>query len=306
MQPLTHALSDFYDNQGVGYRFIVNGRPHNGTGVGFNAITDNDDAKLTALEAIVDPASGIAYGIELALAPNSTYFNQNGLQYLVPGLVDSSLNPITSPFNGELTNVSFNDLRDGNGNSLYPIFPGPGDTDESYDAPDFQNMFLAHQSLTPRFRGRLSNPDNGSLEDPAAYSTSNAPNLINLKNVTIPSLHRPALANFWFHRLFNSDWLSGLSELERYQAILDPYNSSASSDQADQIAAIKRRYSMRPTRDDHPNFDGSNYYSQNVLASGFGNPVNLNNGLITAPTWEIIGPWDVDKRWGWSTRQCVG
>ena len=52
---------------------------------------------------------------------------------------------------------------------------------------------------------------------------------------------------------------------------------------------------MRPTRDDHPNFDGSNYYSQNVLASGFGNPVNLNNGLITAPTWEIIGPWDVDN-----------
>ena len=52
---------------------------------------------------------------------------------------------------------------------------------------------------------------------------------------------------------------------------------------------------MRPTRDDHPNFDGSNYYSQNDLASGFVNPVNLNNGLITAPTWEIIGPWDVDN-----------
>ena len=221
------SLPEFYDNSGVGYRFIVNGRPHNGTGVGFNAITDNDDAKLTALEAIVDPASGIAYGIELALAPNSTYFNQNGLQYLVPGLVDSSLNPITSPFNGELTNVSFNDLRDGNGNSLYPNFPGPGDTDESYDAPDFQNMFLAHQSLTPRFRGRLRNPSNGAVIDPATYGRQdNAPDLINLKNVTIPSLHRPALANFWFHRLFNSDWLSGLSELERYQAILDPYGNA--------------------------------------------------------------------------------
>ena len=167
------------------------------------------------LKAIVDPGSGIAYGIELALAPNSTYFNQNGLQYLVAQAGNN-------PFTGSLPVDAFNDLSDGNGNSLYPIFPGPGDTDESYDAPDFQNMFLAHQSLTPRFRGRLSNPDNGSLEDPAAYSSSDAPNLINLKNVSIPSLHRPALANFWFHRLFNSDWLSGLSELERYQAILDP------------------------------------------------------------------------------------
>ena len=49
------SLPEFYDNSGVGYRFIVNGRPHNGTGVGFNAITDNDDAKLTALESNCRP-----------------------------------------------------------------------------------------------------------------------------------------------------------------------------------------------------------------------------------------------------------
>lgn len=282
-----NALTDFYNHEGVGYRFIVNGRPHNGTGVGFNAFTDHDDAKLTALEAILDP-SGSYYGIELALSPNSTYFNQNGLQHLLAQVG-------SNPFQGALTDLDFGDLRDGNGNSLYPNFPGPGDSDESYDAPDFQNMFLAQQSLTPRFRGRLRNPDSNRLFDPASYDSQNAPDLINLKNITIPSLHRPALVNFWFHRLFYSDWLSGLSETERYLAILDPYNSSASPDQADQIAAIKRRYSMRPTRDDHPNFDGSNVHSLNELARGFANPVNLNNGLITAPTWEIIGPWDVDN-----------
>ena len=37
----------------------------------------------------------------------------------------------------------------------YQTFAGPGDTDESYDAADFQNMFLALQTVTPRAQGRV-------------------------------------------------------------------------------------------------------------------------------------------------------
>src|SRR5262245_59938854 len=52
---------------------------------------------------------------------------------------------------------------------------------------------------------------------------------------------------------------------------------------------IKRKIMLRPIREDHPRFDGSN--TQATLAPAAG--VSGNN--IAAPIWEIVGPWDVDN-----------
>ena len=46
----------------------------------------------------------------------------------------------------------------------YPSFAGPGDVNESYDAADFHNMFLAWQTVTPRAQGRVVQ-DNGRRTD---------------------------------------------------------------------------------------------------------------------------------------------
>lgn len=310
-QPLTiesnFSLSDFYDaNSGIGYRFMVNGRPFNGTGVGYNALANTGAPRLTAYEAIRDLAtqSVVQYG-EVGLFPNSTYFTPsyagiiNNLYYLPNE--NANLTQEVDALNVRTNSLTYDHDSDGSTpeipNSLYAPygrFSGPGDTDESYDAPDFQNMFLAHQALRPRFRGRVVDAGGVSL-DPAAYDpTSDAPQRLDLDGITIPSLHRPALANFWFHRLFNSAWLSSLGDQQRVAAILDPFGQLGNTPEANQIAAIKRKFSMRPLREDHPDFNGSNSLSENGLASRFINNVNTN-GEITTPFWEAIGPWDVDN-----------
>ena len=65
-----------------------------------------------------------------------------------PARSDSPLNP---------TRIPTTRRRSPTGRYLwkYQTFAGPGDTDESYDAADFQNMFLALQTVTPRARGRV-------------------------------------------------------------------------------------------------------------------------------------------------------
>ena len=51
--------------------------------------------------------------------------------------------------------------------------------------------------------------------------------------------------------------------------------------------------SLRPLREDHPNFDGSNPASRPPDLSGSSNLTRNNN--IAIPFWETVGPWDVDN-----------
>jgi hypothetical protein len=53
--------------------FVVNGRPFNGTGVGYNLLATPGQARLSGSERFT-LASGDVF-TELALTPNASYFN---------------------------------------------------------------------------------------------------------------------------------------------------------------------------------------------------------------------------------------
>ncbi|MEN0111046.1 MAG: hypothetical protein AAF805_10010, partial [Planctomycetota bacterium] len=197
----------------------------------------------------------------------------------------------------------------------YKTYAGPGDTDESYDAADYQNLFLALQSPEPRPRGRVA-AAGGAPQDPEAYYAAGAgaaPAYVDTTGLPIPSFHRPALANFWFHRLYASEWLAGLAPDDRVRAILAPYDAQGQpqfgldAGSASGVAAIKRRFLLRPLREDHPDFDGGNpasRYGAGRVGERFNDPATplvnqrgagVDDDEITFPTWETTGPWDVDN-----------
>lgn len=328
------VLTDFFDENGSGRRFMVNGRPYNGAGVGYNVLAmahdlaqSADEApRLSAVERF-QPLAGSFYGLERALTPNPVYYNELLNYGLNPAFGEDPWRAAGTVGDAYTDANAFRPLTrqfvdpgtanyDPDASPLYKTFAGPGDTDESYDAADYQNMFLALQSPEPRARGRAVQTD-GSAVDPDAYysgpDASAPPRYLDLDGVTIPSFHRPALANFWFHRLYNSSWLRGVvaDPNERARAILEPYNADGAAQhglneqQAAQVTAIKRKFIMRPLREDHPSFNGSNplsEYGTNALRTALENRPLVNarsaavgDDEITFPAWETVGPWDIDN-----------
>jgi hypothetical protein len=290
-----------------GQTFIVNGRPFNGTGAGFNELAKAGEPRLDAVDVVINPGSPddpqTTLFPEVALTPNSAFTlvsdpvttgnDLMGVGYLaVPGDKTSwmPLNPKS--------------IAAANRPTLwkYQTFVGPGDADESYDAPDFQNMFLALQTVTPRSRGRVVqevpvNPTTLEVDDAGVNSGSFL--RLDLEDLPIPSYHRPDLINFWFHRLIQIN--SGSAD-QRAQAVLAPYGPDCirgNSDDPggvplatrDQIVNMKRKFIMRPLREDHPNFDGSNPASRPQIYSA---PLQRSEN-IAVPYWEAVGPWDVDN-----------
>lgn len=147
-----------------GSRFVVNGRPFNGTGVGYDPFAASGDARLSTQEN----------GQPLALLPNTVYFD--------PGAV---------------TVTGGNDPRFYFPNNVVnqnsPYF-GIGGSDESYDAVDFQNMILG---LMPQNAIEIGDPGAQSLTivDPGPDLMLGTEDDIE-QHVPLPSLHRPALLNF--------------------------------------------------------------------------------------------------------------
>ncbi|MGI9429917.1 MAG: hypothetical protein ACR2NM_14745, partial [Bythopirellula sp.] len=134
---------------------------------------------------------------------------------------------------------------------------GMGGSDESYDAVDFQNYMLA---LVP--------PNPGDSADPADLALINrGPDDIlgtaDDRQVVIPSLHRPALINYWRQEVLNAG-----GALQN-----DP--------------KLLRRLLLRPNWLDHPTFTGSNPTYANLTSSANPNLDRLRQ--------MIYGPWDVDN-----------
>lgn len=145
-------------------RFLINGRPYNGTGVGYDSsVTAANMPKLSAKENV----DGQQY--EISLMPNAAMFvpvpDTN-----VPGLY---FNPNWATLSATQRLTAMNHVG----------YDGLGGSDESYDAADFQNMFLAWTS-------------------PAAGEQPNPPT--SLGNLVLPSYHRPDLINYWRARLSSS------------------------------------------------------------------------------------------------------
>lgn len=306
----------------AGATFLVNGRAFSGTGVGYNPFATIGQPRLNAQETVL-MGSDLTKALypEVALTPNAAYFfpcdpdtNPNlsshpdarGVRIPgIPGVPNSGgqpMNPkITTAMSAAQIATALSQWR-------YPSFAGPGDVNESYDAPDFQNMPLALQTLTPRSQGRVvqgTSASNVTLSatDPSLDRTKFL--RLDLEDVTIPSFYRPDLMNYWFHRLLftltDSIGPFGMKPDEAVAAILDPYpngtlRSGLSSDVAALITAIKRKVSLRPLREDNPHFDGGNPLSvvQNLQNTDLtvGAAPNLN---IAIPYWEAVGPWDVDN-----------
>ncbi|MBS0208427.1 MAG: hypothetical protein JSS27_05680 [Planctomycetes bacterium] len=145
-------------------RFLINGRPFNGSGFGNSTqYTKNNAGLATPVNGTrlnwPDPKTGSSMYGTINVTQNPNFSGQ------VPiGLMP---NPTDSGYRGYLSDRP---VRAG-GN--VPNTSGV-DADEDYDAPDFQNMILA---------GRTYNPTTLTWE------------------VTSPSLHRPDLCRFWVHAL---------------------------------------------------------------------------------------------------------
>lgn len=157
---------------------------------------------------------------------------------------------------------------------------GPGGANEDYDAPDFQNMLLAM---------KISTDQTASPYFPSA--------------VVLPSLHRPDLMNYWYQRLYDDvSFMPTLSGLPRWQAILRPdlFTGTQTPAEKNRIVALKRKISMRPLPEDHPNFTGSNpaiVDNPIIEDDGSGNPVDFDfdGDGFKERLQALHGPWDVDN-----------
>jgi hypothetical protein len=314
-------LADLVENPStyLGVSFVVNGRPFNGTGAGFNPLAQPGTPRLNATELVqVTPSEVI--GMEIALLPNRRFIDLDRV-----GVIRGAIDPFRSLVTANLNAPSSTDpvtLFNGPGGpstGLYSTPEGPGGSDESYDAVDFQNIFLARVPLFPQERaGVLTTtslqatggvPISVDSPDAIRVMQGNEPTRCDVENMIIPSYHRPDLAYYWFHRTMNSQWFADAVSDENLRALASflPYGPNGVRGDADdpngvpiairdQLAALKRKFIMRPSMEDHPDFDGSNALSRydGALFPVQGGEFALN-GQIRFPIWETIGPWDVDN-----------
>ena len=276
---LAELVASLSDQQG--HAFMVNGRAHNGTGVGYNRLAATGTPRLNAVELATTPSGVI--GSEVALTPNAQFVVADNVGVFGGGPDPFSISGATLA-DFQLLNL-FDPVRNQYVSQLYPTAEGPGGSDESYDAVDYQNMFLAYVPVTPRARGGLLLDNNGTLQYLSGNLTdqefNNAisagiPCRLDLENTIIPSFHRPALFNYWYNRLHrDGGWLAtAVTDLnERAAGILMPYGEDyqrGTSDDPDLgnlsfndfIAGLKRKISLRPIPEDHPSFDGTNPLSR--------------------------------------------
>ncbi|HEY2414607.1 MAG TPA: hypothetical protein VGI40_20335 [Pirellulaceae bacterium] len=306
----------------VGDSFVVNGAPFNGAGAGFDPITANIDQVLVPKGAI---QAAIAGGKPLsdssilpslneyvALLPNYASYDANLTAVAFDFNTNFDTTTLTNPeyVNG---NVSTPDVRNNNypfGNKARPSNTvGLGGFDESWDAPDFQNMFLA---MVP--------PKAAINQYPLSSSTL----------PIIPSFHRPELINYWVNYIMQLLANAGIvtnptsptaNDTQMMLSILayplgpDGQPNTADDPVPGQAALLMRIYNimhgciMRPMPWDHPKFTGSNPYTptltgqfdttnQFTLLANIINAPVLANPITTSPPFipTANSPiWDVDN-----------
>lgn len=140
---------------------------------------------------------------------------------------------------------------------------GSGGANEDYDAVDYQNMLLAMQL-----------PDG---------------------SVPSPSLHRPALINYWVYRLVY-DWLAaaGMPPADAWRAVLRPTVYAPNGPTRDTIISLVRKIVFRPLGGLHPQFDSDPVWLawEAVDISAF-DEGQLRDYWANCPL--LAGPWDVDN-----------
>lgn len=252
------------DNVGLqrdlgGARFVVNGRPFNGTGAGLNpqpTTPARSDFAESFSSIVNDPPVG---SFPLALLPNSAFFGtsaNNGYslenvpdEYFLTQADGQQLSAYTTPLLYAVAKAGYKSLIGWNGR---------GGGDESYDVPDFQNMPLA---MIPSGETPLNST---SWQD-----LTQAPPT-NLGTTVLPSFHRPDLIFYW------ASLITPGSESDIRRSELGQEAN----------LALFRKVMLRPTWLDHPAFTGSNPEFA-AASSVSGNDEKLAH--------MIHGPWDVDN-----------
>ncbi len=259
----------------IGSRFLINGRPFNGLGFGVSpqtvlrfksetgppALPASPQLLLGATASpLVNPFLPLTVPWERALLPNAAAFDRTPATW-GPGALTA---------------------RD-----VYIDPAGLGGADEDYDAVDYQNMLLAMRR---------------TVFDYVAPATElSAPPIVEM-----PSLHRPDLLFYWYVRLARELQANpaayGLgappSDQQAALMVLDPmgvYGTASGLPAVGQllVTSLKRRVSLRPLRDDHPNFTGSNpaqsVYSPAALAAEIGSYAGTTLEDVMRRAWEVNG-----------------
>jgi hypothetical protein len=260
----------------IGSRILVNGRAFSGTGVGFNPVLTSPSPvqpRLTVLENV----PGVTPESELALLPNAAFFDHSqiygssGASGTLPSNPELLLTPSQQLYLQSINADPMDPVRRQEALRLAALVgpPGYGGQDEAYDAADFQNYFLALMQDRPGDRIVLPGPT--------------------LRDMVLPSFHRPELINYWRTRMLGA----GL------QLELNPI--------------MLRKIMSRPSWFDHPSFTGSNaglaqfHEAFRVALENAGG--NLSDALVqktsqrlldqtmdtTQSNQVILGPWDVDN-----------
>ena len=231
-----------------GDEFLINGAPFNGTGAGYDTYTRNVDAILSHMRASTPPVSDL-----VNLLPHFTGYDATNCRIVMDA---QGATPQPGPVN----------------------LVGLGGLDETWDAPDLQNMALA---MVP--------PDAAESAAKGTYRP------------IIPSFHRPELIQYWwFNRIqteifrpasitdlnIQAQWLAYPYGADRLRDTADDQSSPIPLEQRDRIYNITRGCIFRPMPWDHPNFSGSN------TAFATTNPLPLFTALINGNNLPL---WDVDN-----------
>lgn len=242
--------------------FIINGAPFSGTGFGYNIKSAANDPQLSARLRSWTPADS------RTVVTNAAPLAYDPLVALLPNPVCFDAQEIyhyPDPDTAGYTDIPADD------DLSYDDPSGPGGANEDYDVPDYQNMLLA-------------------LQLPAG-------------NVLSPSLHRPALINYWNNQLLthliNTSSMSADQSAGVFACPL-LVQSSAYTNMATDIPLIldlKRRATLRPLQEYHPNFTGSNPNYWPLWDGVIPGPIVYDlDTSIAGPEVNITQPeWDVDN-----------
>ncbi|MCC6493961.1 MAG: hypothetical protein IT424_13185, partial [Pirellulales bacterium] len=243
-------------------RVLINGRPFNGTGAGFNPWAASGAPKLNVFENVPGVSLGASTFPPLALLPNAAF------------RIDPSMSSTSVGFpNAVPTNASYFPFAPAAQQAGLYDWNGRGGADESYDAVDFQNMALALLPADGQLVETLM-PDVRLTTFPAGLSDA-----ANNRTMMIPSWHRPALLNYW---------RTQLGQPRGTPLAMTP--------------TMLRKVMLRPSWFDHPRFSGSNPdWAPWADAFAYAiDPDHYNatqaqensNYLLNRA---IYGPWDVDN-----------
>ena len=265
----------------IAKRILINGRPFNGTGVGYDPTnTATGTAKLSTTELVaglLNPA--------LALVPNAAFFDYEQVNTNGPGTFAAYFGKTNAQWTA-LTPQEQQRLINSMG------LTGLGGSDESYDAVDFQNMVLALMPTNPTELLPVT-IGSGILQDTGGM-------------LPIPSFHRPALINYWrdqnalFHtpsadRFFEPNMLRKV--MLRPSWIDHPNFTGSNPEFANLLATFQNDITDEPAQNNLLNstiygpwdVDNDNDGIRDSVWVGFGAPVMENaDGRLVKPMAAIM------------------